>query len=172
MRTYIEYLLRWRVLALFIAGIFIITGIISWIRLPIDAFPDVTNVQVMVLTEAPGLSTIDVEQQVSYPIELQMAGIPKVLQVRSLSKAGFSQVVVVFGDNVDIYFARQQVFERIQAAKESLPSFANPEMGPISTGLGEIFQYTLESETLSPMELRTIQDYMIAPQLKPTPGSK
>ena len=170
MRAYIEYLLRWRILALFFTGIFIITGIISWIRLPIDAFPDVTNIQVMVLTEAPGLSTIDVEQQVSYPIELHMAGIPKVLQVRSLSKAGFSQVIVVFEDNVDIYFARQQVFERIQTAKETLPSFADPEMGPISTGLGEIFQYTLESETLSPMELRTIQDYMIAPQLKPLPG--
>ena len=170
MRAYIEYLLRWRILALFFTGIFIITGMISWIRLPIDAFPDVTNIQVMVLTEAPGLSTIDVEQQVSYPIELHMAGIPKVLQVRSLSKAGFSQVIVVFEDNVDIYFARQQVFERIQTAKETLPSFADPEMGPISTGLGEIFQYTLESETLSPMELRTIQDYIIAPQLKPLPG--
>jgi len=170
MRAYIEYLLRWRVLALFFTGIFIITGMISWIRIPIDAFPDVTNIQVMVLTEAPGLSTVDVEQQVSYPIELQMAGIPKVLQVRSLSKAGFSQVIVVFEDNVDVYFARQQVFERIQTAKETLPAFAEPEMGPNSTGLGEIFQYTLESETLSPMELRTIQDYMIAPQLKPLPG--
>jgi cobalt-zinc-cadmium resistance protein CzcA len=102
MRTYIEYLLRWRVLALFFTGIVIVIGIISWVRLPIDAFPDVTNVQVMVLTEAPGLSTVDVEQQISYPIELQMAGIPKVLQVRSLSKAGFSQVIVAFEDNVDI----------------------------------------------------------------------
>ena len=170
MRTYIEYLLRWRVLVLFLTLVLLVIGIVAWIQLPIDAFPDVTNVQVMVLTEAPGLSAVDVERQISYPIELQMGGIPRVLQVRSLSKAGLSQVVVVFEDNVDIYFARQQVFERIQTAREILPPSADPEMGPISTGLGEIFQYTLESSTLSPMELRTIQDYMVTPQLKPIPG--
>ncbi len=170
MRTYIEYLLRWRVMVLFLTLLLVVTGIVAWISLPIDAFPDVTNIQVMVLTEAPGLSAVDVEQQISYPIELQMGGIPRVLQVRSLSKAGLSQVVVVFDDDVDIYFARQQVFERIQTAREVLPPSADPELGPISTGLGEIYQYTLESSTLSPMELRTIQDYMVSPQLKPIPG--
>ncbi len=170
MRTYIEYLLKWRVLVLFLTLVLLVIGTVAWIQLPIDAFPDVTNVQVMVLTEAPGLSAVDVERQISYPIELQMGGIPRVLQVRSLSKAGLSQVVVVFEDNVDIYFARQQVFERIQTARDVLPPSADPEMGPISTGLGEIFQYTLESSTLSPMELRTIQDYMVTPQLKPIPG--
>jgi cobalt-zinc-cadmium resistance protein CzcA len=147
-----------------------IGGWVAWTRLPIDAFPDVTNVQVMVLTEAAGLSAVDVEQQVTYPIEQQMGGVPKVTQVRSLSKAGLSQVIVVFADDTDIYFARQQIFERLQGAKEQLPVGAEPELGPISTGLGEIFQYTLESETLSPMELRGIQDFLVAPQLKPLPG--
>ena len=170
MHKFIEFLLHRRVLVLALTGILIVAGAIAWTKLPIDAFPDVTNVQVMILTEAPGLSSVDVEQQVTYPIEQQMGGVPKVNQVRSLSKAGLSQVIVVFEDDTDIYFARQQVFERLQTAKESLPPFAEPELGPISTGLGEIFQYTLESDTLSPIELRTIQDFIVTPQLKPISG--
>lgn len=170
MRAFIEFLLRRRILVLSLTGILAVGGMIAWTRLPIDAFPDVTNVQVMILAEAPGFSTVDVEQQVTYPIEQQMGGVPKVTQVRSLSKSGFSQVVVVFRDDVDIYFARQQVFERLQAAKGSLPGGIEPELGPTSTGLGEIFQYTLEGEGLSPMELRAIQDYIVTPQLKPISG--
>ncbi|MDA8120964.1 MAG: CusA/CzcA family heavy metal efflux RND transporter [Deltaproteobacteria bacterium] len=170
MRAFIEFLLHRRILVLALTGILAIGGVIAWTRLPIDAFPDVSNVQVMILAEAPGFSAVDVEQQVTYPIEQQMGGVPKVTQVRSLSKAGLSQVVVVFRDEVDIYFARQQVFERLQAARESLPGGISPELGPVSTGLGEIFQYTLEGEGLSPMELRTIQDYFVAPQFKPIPG--
>jgi cobalt-zinc-cadmium resistance protein CzcA len=170
MHTFIEFLLHRRILVLALTGILIVAGAIAWTKLPIDAFPDVTNVQVMILTEAPGLSSVDVEQQVTYPIEQQMGGVPRVNQVRSLSKAGLSQVIVVFEDDTDIYFARQQVFERLQTAKESLPSFAEPELGPTSTGLGEIFQYTLESATLSPLELRTIQNFIVTPQLKPIPG--
>jgi cobalt-zinc-cadmium resistance protein CzcA len=170
MRAFIEFLLHRRILVLALTGILVVGGAIAWTRLPIDAFPDVTNVQVMVLSEAPGYSAVDVEQQVTWPIEQQMGGVPKVTQVRSLSKSGFSQVVVVFQDDVDIYFARQQVFERLQTAKENLPKGIAPELGPTSTGLGEIFQYTLEGEGLSPTELRTIQDYLVAPQLKPIPG--
>jgi cobalt-zinc-cadmium resistance protein CzcA len=170
MRAFIEFLLHRRILVLALTGILVIGGAIAWTRLPIDAFPDVTNVQVMILAEAPGFSAVDVEQQVTYPIEQQMGGVPKVTQVRSLSKAGLSQVIVVFRDEVDIYFARQQVFERLQAAKESLPGGISPELGPTSTGLGEIFQYTLEGEGLSPMELRTIQDFFVSPQFKPIPG--
>jgi cobalt-zinc-cadmium resistance protein CzcA len=170
MHPFVSFLLRRRTLVLALTGLLMVGGAIAWQRLPIDAFPDVTNVQVMVLTDAPGLSAVDVEQQVTYPIEQQMGGVPRVTQVRSLSKSGLSQVVVVFTDGTDIYFARQQVFERLQAARENLPSFADPELGPISTGLGEIFQYTLEGEGLSPMELRSIQDYLVAPQLKPIPG--
>ncbi len=170
MRTFIEFLLRRRALVLAFMCILIAGGVVAWTRLPIDAFPDVTNVQVMILSEAPGLSSVDVEQQVTWPIEQQMGGMPKVTQVRSLSKAGLSQVIVVFGDDVDAWFARQQVFERLQAAKEGLPPGVSPELGPISTGLGEIFQYTLEGDGMSPMELRTIQDFIVAPQLKPISG--
>src|SRR5512145_1983298 len=170
MRAFIEFLLHRRILVLSLTGVLAIGGVIAWRGLPIDAFPDVTNVQVMILAEAPGFSAVDVEQQVTYPIEQQMGGVPKVTQVRSLSKSGFSQVVVVFKDDVDIYFARQQVFERLQAAKGILPGGVEPELGPISTGLGEIFQYTLEGEGVSPMELRTVQDYIVTPQLKPIAG--
>ncbi len=170
MHTFFAFLFRQRWFVLAAALLLCLAGWIAWTRLPIDAFPDVTNVQVMVLTEAAGLSAADVEQQVTYPIEQQMGGVPRVTQVRSLSKAGLSQVIVVFEDDVDIYFARQLVFERLQGAKEQLPAGVEPELGPISTGLGEIFQYTLESETLSPMELRTIQDWLVAPQLRPIPG--
>ena len=150
--------------------VLIVGGVFAWKTLPIDAFPDVTNVQVMVLTEAPGLAPVDVEQQITFPVELAMQGLPDVRQIRSLSKAALSQVIVVFEDHVDTYFARQLVFERLQAAKEELPEWADPEMGPISTGLGEIYQYTLESGTRSPMELRIIQDWVIAPQLRSLPG--
>ncbi len=145
-------------------------GIVAWKTLPVDAFPDVTNVQVMILTEAPGLAPLDVEQQITFPIELAMQGLPSVRQVRSLSKAALSQVIIVLEDGVDVYFARQLVFQRLESAKEQLPEWAQPEMGPISTGLGEIYQYTLESDTHTAMELRTIQDWYIAPQLRAIPG--
>ncbi len=170
MNKAIELILRFRFLVLALTGLVVLGGVLAWMRLPIDAFPDVTNVQVMVLSEAAGLSAADIERQVTYPIEQQMGGVPGVVSVRSLSKAGLSQVVVAFEDDTDIYFARQQVFERIQAALPNLPAQVAPELGPISTGLGEIFQYTLESDTLSPMELRTIQDFLISPQLKPIKG--
>jgi cobalt-zinc-cadmium resistance protein CzcA len=154
----------WVATALVIGG-----GVVAWMRLPIDAFPDVTNVQVMVLTTASGLGAEDVEQRVTTPIELQMGGLPRVTQVRSLSRAGLSQVVVVFEDDVDPYFARQLVFERLQGAREVLPPGVEPELAPLSTGLGEIFQYTLEGD-LSPMEKRTIQDWLVAPRLRSVPG--
>ncbi|MEW5763935.1 MAG: efflux RND transporter permease subunit [Acidobacteriota bacterium] len=145
-------------------------GIVAWVRLPVDAFPDVTNVQVMVLTKAPGLSALDVEQRVTHPIELVMGGLPKVTQVRSLSRAGLSQVVVVFKDHVDPYFTRQVVFERLLSAREDLPQGVEPELAPLSTGLGEIFQYTLEGEGFSPMEKRSLQTWLIAPRLRSIPG--
>jgi cobalt-zinc-cadmium resistance protein CzcA len=169
-RSFIELLLKRRLLVVSLTLLVAAAGAAAWMRLPIDAFPDVTNVQVMVLTEAPGLSPADVEQQVTWPVEQQMGGVPKVIQVRSLSKAGLSQVVVVFEDGTDVYFARQQVGERLQGARESLPAGAEPELGPISTGLGEIFQYTLEGEGLSPMELRAVQDFLVTPRLKPVAG--
>ncbi len=170
MRSVFAWLLdrRWGVL--FVFGLLVALGVVAWSRLPIDAFPDVTNVQVMVLTKAAGLSATDVEQRVTYPIEQQMGGLPKVDQVRSVSRAGLSQVVVVFRDGVDPWFARQVVFERLQGARENLPAGVEPGIGPLSTGLGEIFQYTLEGDGFSAMEKRTIQDWLVAPRLRTVPG--
>ncbi len=166
----IAWLLRNRVLVLAATAILVAGGVAAWVHLPIDAFPDVTSTQVMILSQAPGLAAVDVEQRVSYPIEQVMRGLPRVTQVRSLSKAGLSQVVIVFEDGVDVYWTRQVVFERLAAAREQLPPDVEPELGPLSTGLGEIFQYTLEGEGLDAMELRTIQDWIVAPLLKPIPG--
>jgi cobalt-zinc-cadmium resistance protein CzcA len=147
-----------------------LAGLVAWKTLPIDAFPDVTNTQVMILTKASGLAAIDVEQRISYPLEQVMRGLPKVTQVRSLSRAGLSQVVVIFQDGVDTYWTRQVVFERLAMARDQLPPGTEPELGPLSTGLGEIFQYTLESDRHNAMELRTLQDWLVAPMLKPVAG--
>jgi cobalt-zinc-cadmium resistance protein CzcA len=166
----ISWLLDNRLLVLVATVLLTAGGVAAWRSLPIDAFPDVTNTQVMVLAKAPGLAAVDVEERVSFPIEQAMRGLPRVRQVRSLSKAGLSQVVVVFEDGADTWWTRQVVFERLAAAREALPPGVTPELGPISTGLGEIFQYTLESERHSPMELRTIQDWVVAPLLKPVAG--
>jgi heavy metal efflux system protein len=163
-------LLDYRFLVLFAAGLLVVFGVLAWLRLPIDAFPDVSNTQVMILAKAPGLAAIDVEQRVSYPVEQVMRGLPRVRQVRSLSKAGLSQVVIVFEDGADPYWTRQIVFERLGMAREQLPPGVEPELGPLSTGLGEIFQYTLEGEGRTAMELRTVQDWIVAPLLKPIPG--
>lgn len=170
MTSFFEWILRKRWAVLFCTALAAVVGVLAWVRLPIDAFPDVTNVQVMVLTKAPGLSAPDVEQRITYPIELVMGGLPKVTQVRSMSRAGLSQVIIAFKDGTDPYFTRQVVFERLQGAKESLPPGVEPELGPLSTGLGEIFQYTLEGEGYSPMEKRTVQDWLVAPRLRSVPG--
>jgi len=166
----LEWLLRNRLLVFGATAALCVAGWVAWQRLPIDAFPDVTNTQVMILTKAPGLAAVDVEQRVSFPIEQQMRGLPRVLQVRSLSKSELSQVVVVFEDGAETYWTRQLVFERLAGAREHLPPGVEPELGPISTGLGEIFQYTLEGDGLGPMELRTLQDWVLSPQLRPIPG--
>jgi cobalt-zinc-cadmium resistance protein CzcA len=170
MNQLIKFILTQRLLVIMAFVVLAVAGVLAWKTLPIDAFPDVTNVQVMILTDAPGLASVDVEQRVTFPVELAMQGLPNVRQVRSTSKASFSQVIVAFEDDVDIYFARQLVFERLQAAREELPEGVEPEMGPVSTGLGEIYQYTLESDRRTPMELRTMQDWLIAPQLRSIAG--
>ncbi|MFA6033204.1 MAG: efflux RND transporter permease subunit, partial [Myxococcota bacterium] len=164
------FLLKNRMLVLLATAVLIAAGVLAWLRLPIDAFPDVTNTQVMILSKAPGLAAVDVEQRVSYPIEQVMRGLPRVMQVRSLSKAGLSQVVIIFEDGVDTYWTRQVVFERLSMAREQLPPGVEPELGPISTGLGEILQYTIEGDGKSAMELRTVQDWIVSPLLKPIPG--
>ena len=174
MRSIIAFALRSRLLVIAMTGLLIGIGIWSMLRLPIDAVPDVTNVQVQINTNAPALSPLEVEQQITLPVELAMFGLPDLEEIRSLSKFGLSQVTIVFKEGTDLYFARQQVQERLQAATEEIPEgLGTPEMGPISTGLGEIFQYTIEAEpgtSIDATELRTLQDWVVAPQLRAVEG--
>ena len=151
----------------------------SFSKLPIDATPDITNVQVQINTEAPGYSPLESEQRVTFPIETALAGLAKLEYTRSISRYGLSQVTVVFEDGTDIYFARQQVAERLQQAKSQLPTGLEPELGPVATGLGEIYMYTVEAEPgatrpdgkpWTPTDLRTLQDWVVRPQLRNTPG--
>ena len=154
-------------------------GIASYQKLPIDAVPDITNVQVQINTSAPGFSPLETEQRVTYPVETAMAGLPDLQQTRSISRSGLSQVTVIFKDGTDLFFARQLVNERLQVAREQLPDGIEAGMGPISTGLGEIFLWTVEAEqgalkedgtSYTPTDLRVIQDWIIKPQLRNVPG--
>ncbi|MCG3117860.1 MAG: CusA/CzcA family heavy metal efflux RND transporter [Candidatus Manganitrophus sp. SA1] len=168
---------RWMVLMATVAVAAL--GVYNYRRLPIDAVPDITNVQVQVNTEAPGFSPLEAEQRITFPVETVMAGLPHLKEARSLSRYGLSQVTVIFEDGTDIYFARQLVNERIQEAKGKLPPGIEPTMGPIATGLGEIFMWTVEAEegakktdgsAYTPTDLRTIQDWVIKPQLRNVKG--
>lgn len=168
---------RWLVLILVLA----LAALGAWnlYKLPIDAVPDITNVQVQVNTEAPGYSPLEAEQRVSFPVETALAGLPKLDYTRSLSRYGLSQVTVVFEDGTDIYWARQQIAERLQQVRGQLPPGLEPEMGPIATGLGEIYMYTVEKKpgalkpdgtAYTPTDLRTVQDWIVKPQLRTLPG--
>ncbi|MBL8910483.1 MAG: efflux RND transporter permease subunit, partial [Archangium sp.] len=151
--------------------LFVAVGLRSALQLPIDAVPDVTNIQVQVITAAPALSPVEVEQYVTVPVERAMAGLPKSTEVRSVSKYGLSVVTVVFRDGTDIYWARQLVSERMREAQEAVPSqYGKPEMGPITTGLGEIFQFVVRNDKLTLMQLEEQLDWFIAPQLRMVPG--
>ncbi len=146
-------------------------GLVSWRQLNLDAVPDITTNQVAINTETGGMGPEEVEKLVTFPIETAMGGIPGVTQVRSLSQYGLSQVTVTFRDEVDTYFARQLVSERLNNVKELLPTgIESPQMGPVSTGLGDIYMYALESKTRPPMELRSLQDWFISPQLRTVAG--
>ena len=154
-------------------------GIASYQKLPIDAVPDITNIQVQINTSAPGFSPLETEQRITYAIETSMAGLPGLQQTRSLSRSGLSQVTVIFADGTDLFFARQLVGERLQTAREQLPEGVDAVMGPISTGLGEIFLWTVEAvdgalkedgTPYTPTDLRVIQDWIIKPQLRNVPG--
>ncbi|SFW89234.1 CusA/CzcA family heavy metal efflux RND transporter [Pseudomonas sp. NFACC10-1] len=154
-------------------------GIASYQKLPIDAVPDITNVQVQINTSAPGFSPLETEQRITFAIETNMAGLPGLQQTRSLSRSGLSQVTVIFEDGTDLFFARQLVSERLQIAKDQLPEGVDAMMGPISTGLGEIFLWTVEAREgalkedgtpYTPTDLRVIQDWIIKPQLRNVPG--
>jgi cobalt-zinc-cadmium resistance protein CzcA len=154
-------------LAFFLA---IIGGIQALTHLPIDAFPDLANNQVQILTDAPGMAPLEAEQLVTIPIESIMNGLPGVTQVRSMSKFGLSVVTVVFQDNVDTYFARQLVFERLQSARSRLPKGIEPQLGPVATAMGEIYHYVVEGPSYSSTNLKTLQDWDIKYQLRSVPG--
>jgi cobalt-zinc-cadmium resistance protein CzcA len=170
-RLILGWSLRNRMLV--IAGFLVLIGFgaRAALRLPIDAVPDVTNIQIQIITTAPALSPVEVEQYVSVPVERSMAGIPRTTEIRSMSKYGISVVTIAFEDGTDIYFARQLVAERMREAEDAVPrEYGTPEMGPISTGLGEIYQFVVRGEGKSPRELKEALDWYIAPQLRMVPG--
>lgn len=154
-------------------------GVYSYQKLPIDAVPDITNVQVQINTEAPGYSPLETEQRITFPVEALIAGLPHLESTRSLSRYGLSQITVVFREGTDIYFARQLISERLQEARDKLPPGISPQLGPVSTGLGEIFMWTVEAKpgarkedgsAYTSTDLRTIQDWVVKPQLRTVPG--
>ena len=179
----VDWALRNRVLVLVLGVLLVAVGVEHMMRIPIDAVPDVTNVQVQVLTKAPALAPLEVERLITFPVEAAMAGLPALEEVRSVSKFGLSVVTVVFQEGTDIYRGRQLVAERLTEAREAIPEgYGEPEMGPIATGLGEIYQFEVKAENpcpadgpnsdacYTPMELRTILDWFVAYQLKSVPG--
>jgi cobalt-zinc-cadmium resistance protein CzcA len=169
----IDIALRRRALILAAAVALAGLGIYNYQLLPIDAVPDITNVQVQINTEAPGFSPLETENRITFPVETALSGLPRLEYTRSVSRYGLSQVTAVFEEGTDIYFARQLVNERLAQASGQLPEGLEPEPGPIATGLGEIFMYTVSSAPGAkhdPMHLREVQDWIIRPQLRQTPG--
>ncbi|WP_045859475.1 efflux RND transporter permease subunit [Teredinibacter purpureus] len=179
----LEYLIQFAIQrrALIMIAVLAISGLGIWnfTKLPIDAVPDITNVQVMINTEAPGYTPQEIEQRVTFPIETAMAGLPNLQYTRSVSRYGLSQVTIIFSDDTDIYFARQLVNERLSSARSNLPRLLEPELGPIATGLGEIFMFTVDAEPgavnkdgslVTPTDLRSVHDWIIRPQLLRVPG--
>jgi cobalt-zinc-cadmium resistance protein CzcA len=175
----IQFAIEQRIIVLLAVLLMAGVGIASYQKLPIDAVPDITNVQVQINSAAAGFSPLETEQRITFPIETAMAGLPGMQQTRSLSRSGLSQVTVIFKDGTDLFFARQLVNERLQTAREQLPAGIETAMGPISTGLGEIFLWTVEAEDgalkedgtpYTPTDLRVIQDWIIKPQLRNVPG--
>ncbi|WP_431036434.1 CusA/CzcA family heavy metal efflux RND transporter [Pseudomonas yamanorum] len=175
----IQFAIEQRIIVLLAVLLMAGVGIASYQKLPIDAVPDITNVQVQINSAAAGFSPLETEQRITFPIETAMAGLPGLQQTRSLSRSGLSQVTVIFKDGTDLFFARQLVNERLQVAREQLPDGIETMMGPVSTGLGEIFLWTVEAKdgarkedgsAYTPTDLRVIQDWIIKPQLRNVPG--
>ena len=170
MQRIVDLVLKERLAVLIGVALLIGGGFFAFKNISIDAFPDVTNVQVQVISQASGMSPLETERFVTTPIELQMSGLAGLKETRSLSKYGLSVLTLVFEDKVDTYFARQLVLERLIEVKERLPKGVDPVLGPVSTGLGEIYQYTVEGEGKSLMDLRTLQDWVVRKLLKRVPG--
>ena len=171
----VEFSIRARSFVVVLGLVAILLGVRAAMELPIDAVPDITTNQVQINTMAPGFAPEEMEKYVTFPIEVAMSSLPRKEEVRSISQFGLSQVTITFAEDVDVYWARQLVLERLLVAREELPSGVEPELAPISTGLGEVYQFTVEvdgntKEYFSPMELRTLLDWVIKPQLRTVPG--
>lgn len=169
----IAFSLRRRALVIVMTLVLVAGGVFAFSRLPIDAVPDITNNQVQILTKAPALSSLEVERLVTSPVETALKALPEVIELRSLSRPGLSVITIVFAEKEDIYFARQQILERLRDVEDAMPPGAErPELAPVSTGLGEIFRYVVRDTTgrLSPMDLRTVQDWIVRRGLLGTPG--
>jgi len=170
----IEWSLNNRFVVMLTCAILIGAGILSASKLPLDAVPDLTNVQVQILTISPALGPEEVEQFITFPVENAMSGLPRVMEIRSISRIGLSAVTVAFEDGTDIYWARNLVNERLLQAKQNIPAgMGDPQLGPIATGMSEIFQFEVKAENgfnYSLMDLRTVLDWQIAFQLRSVPG--
>ena len=167
----VDLCLRYRYLVIALTGLLITAGVVALQQVKIDAVPDITPVQVQILTKSPALGPIEMEQYVTFPVESAMTGIPGVKQIRSISRYGISAVTVIFNDDMSLYLARQMVSERLSAANESIPAeFGRPEIGPMTTGLSEVYMFTVQGEGYTPMQLRTILDWDIAYRLRSVPG--
>ncbi len=147
-----------------------LTGLYAWRDLPVEAFPDLTNNQVVVVTQAAGLAAPEVEQRITYPIETALMGTPGAEEVRSISKFGLSMVTVVFADAVPVYLARQLVTERVNEARSRIPPGAEPSLGPVATAFGEIYQYLVEGDDASVMTRKTLHDWSVRNRLRAVPG--
>jgi cobalt-zinc-cadmium resistance protein CzcA len=164
----IDFSIKKRVLVLVASAAFIVFGLITFAKLKIEAFPDVTNVQVMVITLFPGQAAEEVEKKITIPVERALTGTPRMLVQRSITSFGLSQVIVTFEDDVDIYWARQQIAERLPDAE--VPQGVQPQLGPNDTPVGQIYQYTLESDHHTPSEIRSWQEWVVAKHLMRVPG--
>jgi len=171
MHRLVDICLRYRFLVVALTLLLVAAGVMALRELTIDAVPDITPVQVQILTRSPALGPVEVEQYVTFPIEAAMTGLPGVKQIRSISRYGISAVTVTFEDNVSLYLARQLAAERLSVAAENIPpAFGRPQLGPMTTGLSEVYMFTVEGDGYSPMELRTILDWEIAFRLRSVPG--
>ncbi|MDK2742711.1 MAG: efflux RND transporter permease subunit [Nitrospira sp.] len=170
MERLIRISLEQRLIVLLAVAALILAGVASFSRLPIDAFPDVTPVQVQVITRIPALAPPEIERLVTFPLEIELTNLPGKTELRSVSRFGLSVITVVFDDAVDIYFARQLILERLLQARSKLPRGADPMLGPVSTGLSEVFMYLVEGPSRDLRDLRTLQDWVVRPMLRSVPG--
>ncbi len=166
----VDFHLRHRLFVIIGLAAVVAAGIMAMLSIPVDAFPDLTNNQVVITTESPAMAPSEIEMLVTYPIETAMMGLPKMEQVRSMSKLGLSMVTVIFDDSVNTYFARQIINERLQEVRTRLPEGADPRLGPVATAFGEIYQYTLRGGGLPAMDLKTLHEWQIKNQLRTVPG--